>query len=190
MNENLERRMIEARKLLEDGYAPKKRKWYQQKLPTYELITDVAYLHKKLPILQEEIIIKNELKTALRMSAFFVAISVTLVICKAENWYGEICMFAIINFLVLTQALDRRPKLILTRHYIWGYNFEEKIYWEDIIAIYLKTDDSGESVSHSLFFHYYDRKLDYFKEIEFKLTSFDMDNDDIIRAIKIFAREM
>lgn len=190
MNENLERRKIEARKFLADAYAPKKRKWYQQKLPTYELITDAEYVHKKLPILQEEVIIKNELKAALQMSAFFVAISFAILIFKVENWYGAIWMFAICSFFLLIKVLDRRPKLILTPHYIWAYNFEEKIYWEGIIAIYLKMEDSGESISHSLFFHYYDCKFDYFKEIEFNLTSYDMDRDDIIRTIKIFAREM
>jgi hypothetical protein len=189
MNENLELRKERAREFLKDAYSPKDKKWYQSKYPTYELITGFLKKNNKNYIFSDaEIILKNDLKGALFMSAFFVTIIVGMCVLQKEINVGFIFFLGGWIIFILANGLDRRPKLILNTKSIWAKNFENAIPWENVIAIYFKIIDSGDSLFYSFLVHYYDAKYDYFKEIEFSASGYGISNEEIIAAIKFFSQ--
>jgi hypothetical protein len=187
MSENIELRKERAREFLKDAYSPKERKWYQTDWPKYKLITDGLRNNKNHPLIDEEIIIQNDLKGALLMSAFFVLVNVGIAIFQEKIESENFIIFGIWLVIFLAKGLDRRPKIILTKNSIWCNNFEEPIPWINIFAIYFKTEELSDSKNYSLLIHYYEEQYDYFKEIEFKLGDYKQSNDEIIAAIKSFS---
>jgi hypothetical protein len=187
MNENLELRITKAREFLKDAYSPKERKWYQAKLPEYELISNGIQKKQNQSLKHEEIIIRNDTKGALKMSAFFVLLSLIIFIIFKKDAFGYLIMLSFFIIFGLKIGLDRNPKLILNNNSFWGYNFEKAILWGNVIAIYFKTEELSDSKNYSLMIHYYDEEYDYFKEIEFKLNGYEISNEEIIAAIKHFS---
>jgi hypothetical protein len=185
MNENLELRITKAREFLKDAYSPKETKWYQT-IPTYELILKKFAINREQPIVSKEIIVRNDTKGLLKLIAFFVVLSLVVCIFLKEKSFGYLAMFAIWISFILFKGLDRKPKLILNNDSFWGHNFEKAISWRNIFAIYFKTEELSDSKSYSLMIHYYDEGYDYFKEIEFKLSGYDISDEEIIKAIKQF----
>jgi hypothetical protein len=186
MNENLQLRITKAREFLKDAYSPKEKKWYQSKYPTYELVTDGLENYKNYSITSEEIVLKNNLKNALYSGAFFIAVTLGILLFQKENNIGVVLMLCVWIIVILVNVLDKGPKLILNKKVIWAKNFEDEIPWENIITIYFKTIGSGEDLTYSFLLHYYDEKYDYFKEIEFSASEYGMSNEEIIAAIKHF----
>jgi hypothetical protein len=187
MNENLDQRKAEARESLKKAYCRREKKWYQSKYPTYELVTDGLETNKNHSLLDKEVVLKNNLKGALITSAFLIAIILGILFFQKENNFGSILMLLAWVIYILAHSLDKRPKLILNKKAIWAKNFENEIPWENIIAIYFKIDGSGEDLTYSFMVHYYDKRYDYFKEIEFSASGYGMSNKEIIEAIKHFS---
>jgi hypothetical protein len=185
MNENLEQRKEKAKELIKVAYAVIDKKWYQV-IPTYRLIPESLENKSEVVNNTEEIIIRNDTKGALGLSAFFVLLGFLIYLYLKEDAFGHLVMLAIWMCFILKSSLDKRPKIILNNIGFWGYNFENVIPWENIFAIYLKTEETSDDKKYSLMIHYYDDKYDYFREIEFELRGFEKSEEEIIELIKQF----
>jgi hypothetical protein len=121
------------------------------------------------------------------MSAFFIVFILwTLFIEKEPNLPYILFMGTLVLYFII-KGLNKRPETILNLKFIWAKNFEDEIQWQNVIAIYFKTLDTGESKTYSYMLHYYDERYDYFKEIEFSTTGYDKSNIELTEAIIYFS---
>jgi hypothetical protein len=194
MNENLEERKQQIANYYEEEYREKPRKWWWGKSENKYESTRVIYERNHYPVFyEEEIMIRNNKKGAAFTVAFlfFMGMPIWANSTTWKNEGGQISMVAYGAFLVwsLYNLCDRRPKIILAKDGFQTAKLNTSLCWKDIIAAYIKEDDTGESSSFSLLVHYYDRSIDEFCTTEYLVDSLEAKYETIACMVEYFKRQ-
>jgi hypothetical protein len=184
MNERIEERKKQIADYYEKEYAPQLQKWWWAKPEKkYESTREVYERTGGLQHHATETIIKNDKKGAAVTAALFLLASIPIWI-NPVTWKradGILCLLFLyaIVILLLINFLDRRPKIILDARGICTHQWEGAISWENIAAVYIREDSSGDSSDYYLLEHYYNTETDEFLSAEYSLGGLEESPDRI-----------
>lgn len=186
----LEERKRDLLETLKEEYSEKPRRWWQNKQPEHKTTWEYSERSDHFRPVSDETVIRYDIKGALRGSAlFFIIVAIMFFYqnnfdIKIEDLVFPILIMLILNAVPILKERKRKPKMILNREGIWLSIIEDWIAWENLIACYVKKDDSGESTTYSLIFHYYLPAYDTFATSEFEINNLDMKLEDIAAEIE------
>jgi len=192
MNENLHKRKADFIKYLDEELGNKPQRWWQQKANEYIPTRDVGGGKNTYPHNPEETIVKYDFKRALISSALFLC-SMPVFIFLTGDWKRSgfpdsfwpmaiIILFATILPLTLN---EKKGMLILFNgEGFWIKSMPGLVPWCNLVASYIRKDDSGESTSYYLLLYYYDKMTDEFVKTEYSIDGLDMNREDIASQIE------
>jgi len=185
MNENLAKRKENYTRYLREGLEQNPRRWWQQRTPEYIATADVGGGDNYLPD-WNEIVIRYDLKRVLKQSTLFFMVSGLIVFIVGMYRKEMETSYLFYNFLVFAlvccisiNAYRKGPYLIFNKAGFWITGMEKSTPWQNLVASYIKKDDSGENTSYYLQLHYYDEGQDCFVYDECMLDGLNMQREEI-----------
>ncbi|GAB2830060.1 hypothetical protein [Ferruginibacter profundus] len=185
MNERLAKRKENYTRYLREEFEKKPQRWWQQRTAEYIATADAGGGNRYQPD-WNEIIIRYDLKRALKQSALFVIINFLIVFIVDINRKEINASFLFFNFLIFIVMLCislgayfKGPYVIFNSAGFWINGMEKRMPWQNLVASYIKIDDNGESASYYLQLHYYDEGQDCFVYDECTLDGLEIQREEI-----------
>jgi hypothetical protein len=191
MIKNLEARKNEIALQLETTYAATPRRWWQGPEPEYQLTRDAANESRNHPQTTGEIIVRYDLKGALKGSALFLGIICIFSLgpnllkgqISKDVVFPGIVILCLLLYPVITN-LQQKPKLILNDEGIWLDSISQVVPWKYIAASYIKKVRSNDDTEYYLVLHYYLEKYNTFACTEYQLQCLDISRSDLAAEIE------
>ncbi|MCX6318673.1 MAG: hypothetical protein NTW29_15435 [Bacteroidetes bacterium] len=192
----MQRTLDERKKMLADEflleYAAKPRKWWQGSPDdSYKSTWDIYKEHNYRRVFADEIAIRNNKEDSILKLTFTSLFGLIFFIVSISN--GNL-VFQVIAFMVLAgfvflgvqELLDRSSKLLINQEGLWAAKWGFAIPWTDIVFSCIRTNSSGESLSHLLRIHFYDPFEDDFKMVECNVDGLEKEPDTIACFVQQF----
>jgi len=191
MIENLEARKNEIARQLETTYAATPRRWWQGPEPEYKSTRDAANESRNHPQTTTEIIVRYDLKGALKGSALFFGI-ICIFSTGPDLLKGQISSDVVFPGIVILcllfyqviKNLRQKPKLILNGEGIWLDSISQVVPWKYIAASYIKKVRSNDETEYYLVLHYYLEKYNTFACTTYQLKCLDINGNDLAAEIE------
>ncbi|MFT3978888.1 MAG: hypothetical protein QM687_00370 [Ferruginibacter sp.] len=200
MIKTLEERKKDYIAYVNEEYRPKPRRRWQTVNEEYITTKEAAEKSRYSPGASEETEIKYNLKRALLYGALFFITSVGITcwnyIKKSKVDISSIIFTTIFLLLIsgnIIRQINPRVKIKMNNQFLWLHTINEWINWKDLVAAYIKKDNSGESPVYYLVIHFYTEANDRFFFTEIALDELDLRKEDIAAEIeyrRIMARPM
>jgi len=188
MNETLEKKQIELLRTLKVRFKEEPRSWWQTQSKKYKTTWEVGNTYDNYPVPSDETIIRYNLKAAIFTIAALLLYMLFLIFYQWDEKEGSphyfYLFFLIFIFLELRNALDRKPKVIITKNSIRLQKLSVEVKWDNLLASYIEEDSSGDSTETTLLLFHYDEINDTVIESAFKLECFDVKCEEFCYIIE------
>lgn len=196
MNKELERRITDVQKYLDEQFEERPAKWWQTKVESYFPLKEFdsgRFIHPQIP---EETTVRYNFKRALISSALFILLPFALFLLNGEFWKmlaePGTWLFSFISMLLIGLfLLDKRKRGVLMIFNKEGFRIGDMpgfICWEHLVAAYIVSRNSDDGSNYFLLIYYYEAVKDEFNETEISLSGLDMSKEDIASQIEYYRK--